>query len=77
MAVALVTGTSTGIGFATAEALARAGHDVFAAMRNPERAPSLVGDAIRAIVAGDGWQLRHPVEPGFGLGVRTYLVEPA
>jgi NAD(P)-dependent dehydrogenase (short-subunit alcohol dehydrogenase family) len=34
MSVALVTGTSTGIGQATAIALARKGHKVYAAMRN-------------------------------------------
>ena len=37
MALALVTGTSSGIGLATAVALARAGHKVVAAMRNLER----------------------------------------
>jgi len=41
MAIALITGTSTGIGFATALALGRAGHQVYAAMRNPESAPEL------------------------------------
>ncbi len=35
MAVAFVTGTSTGIGLATAITLARAGHTVYATMRNP------------------------------------------
>src|SRR5271154_682361 len=34
MAIALVTGTSSGIGLATAVALARAGHTVAATMRN-------------------------------------------
>ena len=34
MATALVTGTSSGIGLATAVALARAGHTVAATMRN-------------------------------------------
>ena len=47
MAVALVTGTSTGIGFAIAESLARAGHDVFATMRDPDGAPGLADLARR------------------------------
>lgn len=34
MAIALITGTSSGIGRLSAEALARAGHTVYAAMRN-------------------------------------------
>ncbi len=37
----LVTGCSSGIGLATALELARAGHKVFATMRDPVRAPSL------------------------------------
>ena len=36
MTTAIITGTSTGIGQATTVALARAGHTVFAAMRNPK-----------------------------------------
>ncbi|MGE9010585.1 SDR family oxidoreductase [Leptospira interrogans] len=41
MAIALVTGTSTGIGLATAVTLARAGHNVIATMRNVEGANEL------------------------------------
>ena len=37
MAVAFVTGTSTGIGLATAVTLARAGHTTYATMRNLRR----------------------------------------
>jgi NAD(P)-dependent dehydrogenase (short-subunit alcohol dehydrogenase family) len=46
MAIALVTGTSTGIGLATAITLGRAGHTVYAGMRNLERASDL-----KAIIA--------------------------
>lgn len=45
MAVAVVTGTSTGIGLATATRLARAGHTVYATMRNPQTG----GAELRAI----------------------------
>jgi NAD(P)-dependent dehydrogenase (short-subunit alcohol dehydrogenase family) len=41
MASILITGTSKGIGLSTAVTLGRAGHKVFATMRNPSRAPEL------------------------------------
>ena len=41
MANVLITGCSRGIGFTTALELARAGHRVFATMRNPGRSPQL------------------------------------
>jgi NAD(P)-dependent dehydrogenase (short-subunit alcohol dehydrogenase family) len=45
MAVALVTGTSSGIGLATAVALARAGHTIAATMRNLDGGAELRGIA--------------------------------
>jgi NAD(P)-dependent dehydrogenase (short-subunit alcohol dehydrogenase family) len=41
MANVLITGTSSGIGLASALELGRAGHKVYATMRNPARAPQL------------------------------------
>jgi NAD(P)-dependent dehydrogenase (short-subunit alcohol dehydrogenase family) len=43
MATVLITGTSVGIGFATALAFARSGHRVAATMRNPAKGAELVG----------------------------------
>jgi len=45
--VAVVTGTSSGIGLATALALARAGHRVFAGMRNTAKSSDLRAAASR------------------------------
>jgi NAD(P)-dependent dehydrogenase (short-subunit alcohol dehydrogenase family) len=42
MAIVLVTGTSSGIGFATGKVLAKAGHKVYATMRNPQKSPQLI-----------------------------------
>jgi NAD(P)-dependent dehydrogenase (short-subunit alcohol dehydrogenase family) len=47
MAKVLITGTSSGIGLATALELGRAGHKVYATMRNPARAPQLGEQASR------------------------------
>lgn len=43
----LITGASTGIGHAIALATARAGHKVFATMRNPQKAPQLEETATK------------------------------
>jgi NAD(P)-dependent dehydrogenase (short-subunit alcohol dehydrogenase family) len=45
MASILVTGTSKGIGMATALVLGRTGHKVYATMRNPNRSPELARTA--------------------------------
>jgi NAD(P)-dependent dehydrogenase (short-subunit alcohol dehydrogenase family) len=47
MASVLITGTSSGIGLATALAFGRAGHKVYATMRQPTRAPELGQIAAR------------------------------
>jgi len=47
MAKVLITGTSSGIGLATTLELARAGHQVYATMRNPARAPKLAEQASK------------------------------
>ena len=41
MSTVLITGSSSGIGFATALAFGRAGHTVAATMRDPNRTPAL------------------------------------
>jgi NAD(P)-dependent dehydrogenase (short-subunit alcohol dehydrogenase family) len=41
MPVILISGSSSGIGYATAETLARNGNTVYATMRNPEHSPGL------------------------------------
>jgi NAD(P)-dependent dehydrogenase (short-subunit alcohol dehydrogenase family) len=47
MASVLITGTSKGIGLETALAFGRAGHDVYATMRNPAQSPQLADAARR------------------------------
>jgi len=47
MASVVITGTSVGIGLATALTVARAGHTVYATMRNPARSPELAETAAK------------------------------
>lgn len=54
MAIALVTGSSTGIGQATAATLARAGHTVYATMRNPK----MGGEYLRKMAAHENLNLK-------------------
>ena len=54
MAIVVVTGSSTGIGQATAVTLARAGHTVYATMRNP----STGGEELRTIAAKENLHFR-------------------
>jgi NAD(P)-dependent dehydrogenase (short-subunit alcohol dehydrogenase family) len=51
MAHVLITGSSSGIGFATALAFGRAGHKVAATMRTPKAAPNLADTAARENLA--------------------------
>jgi len=51
MAHVLITGSSSGIGFATALAFGRAGHKVAATMRTPNAAPDLADIAAREKLA--------------------------
>ncbi len=51
MALVLITGTSKGIGYETALAFARAGHNVLATMRSPSRSPQLAEVASRENLA--------------------------
>ena len=58
MTIALVTGTSSGIGLATAVTLARGGHTVIATMRNLESAGEL-----QNIVAAEKGRLVRSTAP--------------
>lgn len=57
MAIAVVTGSSTGIGQATAVTLARAGHTVYATMRNPDGG----GQELRSIAETEALPIRTHV----------------
>lgn len=61
MPTALVTGSSSGFGRLTALALARAGHRVFASMRDPGARNAAVAAELRAIGVAEGLAL-EPIE---------------
>lgn len=65
MATVLITGTSTGIGFATALAFGKAGHRVVATMRNPARAPELANLAGQDRLAIDVHRKDYSGSPWF------------
>src|SRR5260370_19436539 len=53
MGIVVITGTSSGIGLATAVTLARAGHTVFAGMRNLDR-----GDDLREAISKESLSIK-------------------
>ncbi len=59
--VILVTGSSSGFGRLTAETLARQGHRVYAAMRDPAGRNSLAAAGLMGLVTGEGLDL-HTIE---------------
>ena len=87
MAVAFVTGTSTGIGLATAVTLARAGHTTYATMRNPERGAAEIREiasnenlpiTVLAVDVDDDASVRDGVEQAIaGSGQIDVLVNNA
>jgi NAD(P)-dependent dehydrogenase (short-subunit alcohol dehydrogenase family) len=87
MSTVVVTGTSSGIGLATAVTLARVGHIVFAGMRNLDRS-----DELREVISKESLSIKivqldvdddNSVEGGFkqilkeaNLNIRVAIVEP-
>ena len=65
MTVALITGSSTGIGLATALQLARNGYTVYASMRQPDKATEL-----QATVQAEGLDLCALA----GIKVKSYYI---
>ena len=58
MSSVLITGAATGIGNLTARALARAGHTVYASMRDPEGDNVKNAQDLRQLATGEGIDLR-------------------
>ena len=66
---ALVTGCSTGIGRATAEALAKAGYETWATARRPETLAGIAGVRTAALDVTDEASMRDVVEQTGGVDV--------
>ena len=66
---ALVTGCSTGIGRATAEALANAGHDTWATARRPETRAGMKGVRVAALDVTDEDSMAAAVEQAGGVDI--------
>jgi NAD(P)-dependent dehydrogenase (short-subunit alcohol dehydrogenase family) len=75
MAIALVTGTSTGIGLATAITLGRAGHTVYAGMRNLERASDLKAVIAKEQLPVAGVQLDVDDDGSVSSAIQQVLAE--
>ncbi|HYT68274.1 MAG TPA: SDR family oxidoreductase [Vicinamibacterales bacterium] len=69
----LITGTSTGLGYATAMSLASAGQDVFASMRNPSRAPELQALATKDKLPITVIQMDVDDDASVKAGIKTVL----
>jgi NAD(P)-dependent dehydrogenase (short-subunit alcohol dehydrogenase family) len=66
---ALVTGCSTGIGRATAEALAKAGYDTWATARKPETLEGVKGVRVAALDVTDEASMTAAVEQAGGVDI--------
>src|SRR5215203_3691718 len=66
---ALVTGCSTGIGRATAEALAQAGYDTWATARRPETLEGIKGARTAALDVTDEASMAAAVEATGGIDI--------
>ncbi|MEO5823856.1 MAG: SDR family oxidoreductase [Vicinamibacteraceae bacterium] len=75
MAAVLVTGASRGIGKATCLSLARAGHRVFGAMRDPARAPELSASAAAESLPISVWSMDVDSDESVRRGVADIIAQ--
>lgn len=71
MASVLVTGTSKGIGLATALVLGRAGHTVYATMRDPGRSPDLANTAEKERLPISVWKMDVDSDSSVSQAIRS------